>query len=190
MEKIVVLGNGSDWCDISLTDLHHQENCLILNDDLPCSTKSILGRLAWIHYSRKINKIIKLPLKNMWFPYFAKYIAAKCDDKLYIIIYDRHRLANNEAFLVYIKKRYTNVKLIYVFTNIVSISGAKENKFIEKLNDYYDVVYAFDPSDVPRYQFKYSPLIYSRYDVCKEKNDGSIFYVGRAKDRYGFLMDV
>ena len=63
-----------------------------------------------------------------------------------------------------------------------------EKKYLDKLNDWYDVVYAFDLEDSKKYNFKYFPLIYSYNHIdVKEKNQ--VFYVGKAKDRYNMLMN-
>lgn len=189
--KIVILGNGNDWCDAILKDFDKIENARVINKRFPCMTNRIIKLFLRIHFSEKINKQINLPFKKIWFKRFTKYI---CDDKncnLILIIYDRNILANNELFLKYIRKKYTNCKLIYMFTNIVKISGASNNKFVEKLNDYFDIVYAFDPSDAQKHNFKYFPLLYSLNNVDMDKSGKiQVFYVGRAKDRYQMLINV
>ena len=56
---------------------------------------------------------------------------------------------------------------------------------------YYDVVYAFDPSDAPKYNFHYHPLLYSKVaDEKPVKEKKQVFYVGKAKDRYQMLVNV
>ena len=188
-EKVVILGNGQDWCLRSLSGFEQFENVKIINSKYACNLKGLLKSIAKIHFSYKLNKIINLPFKSLWFKKILKDINIEGDKRLIIIIYDRNLMANNEKFIKYLRKKIPNCKLVYMFTNIVKISGASDNNFVLKLNDNYDIVYAFDPNDAKRYNFYYSPLIYSynKKDI-KEKNQ--VFYVGRAKDRYAMLIDV
>lgn len=190
-ENIVVLGSGADWCGYITKDFEKNKNSKVINSEFPSSTNRIINFFIRMHFSPKINKLINLPLKRLWFKYFAKNMNIDKKKKIIIIIYDRNRLANNEQFLIYLKKYYSNCKLIYIFTNIVKISGACDNDFINKLNYYYDLVYAFDPSDSPKYNFKYNPLLYSKCSIKDiDYKKGQVFYVGRAKDRYDMLMKV
>lgn len=188
-EKIVILGNGQDWCEKSLTDFKKMENVKIINSKYLCNFNKILSYFIRIHFSYKLNKIVKLPFKSIWFKSIIKNIGETNDENIIFIIYDRSFLANSEEFLRYLRKKYKNCKLVYMFTNIVNISGAGDKKFVSKLNQYYDIVYAFDPEDAKKYNFRYSPLIYSLNPMnVKEKNQ--VFYVGRSKDRYSMLIQA
>lgn len=187
--KIVVLGNGQDWCEKSLTDLRKMENTKIINSKYLCDFNKILSFIIKIHFSYKLNKIINLPFKSIWVNSVLKNIDEKNSENIIFIIYDRSFLSNNEKFLKKLRKKYINCKLVYMFTNIVNISGANDNNFVSKLNQYYDVVYAFDPKDAKKYNFKYSPLLYSINPINVEEKK-QVFYVGRAKDRYSMLLQV
>jgi hypothetical protein len=111
------------------------------------------------------------------------------DEPGILMIYDRNILANNKEFLQYVRNHKKNVKLVYVFTNIIRLSGAGENGFIDDLKHYYDAVYAFDPMDSDEKGFQYSPLIYSA-NPMEVKPENKVFYVGKAKDRYPMLISV
>lgn len=187
--KIIIFGNAQDWCEKSLTDFKENENVKIINSKFSCNLNKFLEIIAKIHFSYKINQIINLPFKSIWGKKIVKEIKEKQDENLIFIIYDRNLMANNEKFIKLLRKKFPKCKLVYMFTNIVKISGANDNNFVNKLNEMYDVVYAFDPSDAQKYNFCYSPLIYS-YNEIDVKNKNGVFYVGRAKDRYNMLIDV
>jgi hypothetical protein len=131
-----------------------------------------------------------LPLKKIWFSHFANSISNEKKEPILLVIYDRNKLANNIDFLDYLRNKFENIKLVYMFTNVARISGASANDFLDKLKDYYDVVYAFDPIDSTNYGFKYSPLLYSDNSFNGIVEKSCVFYVGNAKDRYPQLMDV
>ncbi len=190
MAKVVVLGNGNDWCELSLSSSSILDNVKIINSSLPYDVNRILSQICKLHYSQTIERYFEMPCKSAWFGYFANYMCSDKDAEIIVIIYDRHRLANNTAFLNYLRRHFSKIKLIYLFTNIVKISGAILNSFVEELNKYYDRVYAFDPSDASKYGFYYHPLLYSDNHKDVIKKDNNVFYVGRAKDRYEMLMRI
>lgn len=188
--KIVVLGNGSDWCGYSLHDLQAKEKGRLINSRYPFPEKGILNTLLRAHYSQKLNRWFELPGKTLWYRPFCRYICKDRNCNLVLVIYDRNQLANNVRFLKYLRRYFPNLSLVYVFTNVVRISGASNNNFVSHLKEYYDVVYAFDPGDAPRYGFRYTPLVYSRNPIDDVHPQHNVFYVGRAKDRYEMLMRV
>lgn len=188
--KVVVLGNESDWLNYCLKDFDKYENVKTFNNRFPCDGK-ILSLLLKVHYSEKIRKYVNLPFKGIWFKLFSNNISDDPNKNLVIVVYDRNRLGNNADFLRCLRTRYKRISLVYMFTNVVRISGAMENGFVEKLSDFYDIVYAFDPKDSTKYGFQYSPLLYSYCDNIKiTNNKHDIFYVGRAKDRLTSLLKV
>mgnify|MGYP001851809462 CR=1 FL=1 len=189
-KKIVVLGNGQEWCECALTDLENSGEGKVINTVLPYNTRSLLYKFALLHFSKKINDIVNLPFKNKWFPLFADYI---CDDEsseLLILIYDWNKFANNKDFLYYLRCKFRNCKLVYVFTNIVNISGANRNNFLNRLHEYYDLINTYDFADAKKYGFNYLPNMYSKIIKSKGSYNNIIFFVGEAKDRLDFIHKV
>lgn len=186
--KIVILGNKQEWCKYSLSDFAKYDARLI-NSIFP-GKKTVFHKLIRLHYSEKMNRIVNLPLKRIWYKIFCDDILPNTERPLLLIIYDWNKLGNDEGFLSYVKHRYKDVKMVYMFTNIAKISGAMKNSFIGKLKEFYDVIYAFDEEDSRRYGFRYSPLLYSLNHVNKEPPINQVFYVGNAKDRLPTLFAV
>lgn len=189
-KEIIVLANSTDWCELCLSDLVRENKGRVINTKYPCKKNSFMYYANKLHHSERINNIVKLPFKKSWFHYYAKTINPNKEQELILVIYDRNELANNEAFLKYIRKYYKKINLVYIFTNVVRISGANNNNFVDKLMQYYDVVYAFDLEDAQKYGFKYSPLIYSENIIKDVTVFEQVFYVGRAKDRYNALIEA
>lgn len=192
-EKLVIFGNGTDWCEKSLAGLLKHDNVLLINEKIIVNGK-ILNKLANIHYSTRINRVLQLPFKSIWFKWFDNYINTRLpiNGNSVLLFYDRNRFAYEDKFLMYLRKKYPGIKLVYIFTNIVKYTAATELKYLDKLNKWYDVVFAFDLVDAKKYQFSYSPLIYDAdptYDKnTKESKDNLVFYVGQAKDRLPGLL--
>ena len=189
MEKIIILGNGVDWGEITLEDFVKKYGAKIYNTTYPCKANSIEEKIIKFCLSKRYSKIIPPFIKNSIYRLLINNLTDRKYNKVWLIIYDHNRLGNDKKFLAYVRKKIAGIKLIYMFTNIVSLSYAADNNFVEKLNMYYDLVYAFDPKDSIKYGFKYSPLLYSARDVNRVfKNQ--IFYVGKAKDRYDKIIAV
>lgn len=190
MKKYVFLGNKLEWWKPCLADCLDYENARLVNDFILLPRHSIRYYLARIHFSERINKVISLPLKKLWYRSFCKYLELNHADDFTIIIYDWNLMGRDECFLKFLKENYRNVNLVYVFTNIVAKSGALNYKFLKKLKRFFDIVFAFDPDDAKRYGFSYTPLVYSKKLVRNKRKVNDVFYVGRAKDRKNELLAV
>lgn len=192
-QNIVFLGNGTDWCEKSLIGFRNYPKVSVINEKIIIDGR-IASKLVNLHYSHRINEKIELPFKSIWYRGFDAYINKhhKLTDDTVVVFYDRNRFAYDDSFLSYLKKKYPRIKLAYIFTNIVKYTAAMELGYLHKLNDWYDVVYAFDPEDAKKYGFAYSPLIYDAdptYDKkSKESKENIVFYVGQAKDRLSGLL--
>ena len=191
--NIVFLGNGTDWCEKSLIGFRNYHKVSVINEKIIIDGR-IASKLVNAHYSHRINERFELPFKSIWYRGFDAYINKrhKLTDNTVIVFYDRNRFANDKYFLLYLRKKYNGIKLAYVFTNIVKYTAASDIGYLNKLNDWYDVVFAFDPEDAKKYGFSYSPLIYDADPNYrreeKESKENLVFYVGQAKDRLPGLL--
>ena len=152
VDKIVILGNYQEWLDYCLLDLKKIDNAKLINTPYLIPVKSYLKFLAKLSFSKRLG-ILNYPLQCLWFPYFCKKISNNKNISILLIMYDHNCLAYNIPFLMYLKKHFKKIRLVYVFTNIIKGSGANKYNFTEKLKDYYDLVYAFDENDAKKYKF-------------------------------------
>ena len=131
------------------------------------------------------------PFRFIWYRLLCKSMGLAESDFGSIILYDWGLLAKDMCYIKYIKKHLPNIRLVYLFSNIVSISGAVHYGTIRQLNLVYDKVFAFDPNDAIRYGFDYSPLIYTKDPDYKESKETiDVFYIGNAKDRLDILHEI
>lgn len=191
MKKLFILGNGNDWCEISLQGLLKHSNIYLTNRKVPVNGK-LKNRIAKIYFSYRLNKRIKMPFKSLWYSDIMKYIKknSNYNDSISVLIYDHNVFGGEPSFINHLRKNIENVKIYYIFTNIVKYTSASEKKYVDKLNIWYDKVFAFDKLDAIKYNFEYSPLIYdAKPNNTKETiNEDSVFYVGQAKDRLEMLL--
>lgn len=191
MKKLFILGNGVDWCEISLKGLLKHDNIYLINKKIPVDGR-FKNKIAKYYFSYCLNKKIEMPLKNIWYKDIYNYVInnSNIDDEIILLIYDHNVFGGEYTFIKYMRKKIKNIKLYYIFTNIVKYTAAYEKKYVKKLNDWYDNVFAFDLIDSKNYGFDYSPLIYDVVDdyVPKKNMKNSVFYVGQAKDRLKLLI--
>ncbi|MBE6059380.1 MAG: hypothetical protein E7215_04305 [Clostridium sulfidigenes] len=187
--ELIILGNGTEWCSCSLNKLTSREKVRFFNERLPLKNRYIL-QIARLHYSYKLEKYIEIPGKTIWYKKFCKDLGLDANKHQILMIYDRNILGGEKSFIHYLRKHFPTIKLVYVFTNIVKYTGAKERDYVEKLNGWYDVVFAFDQLDAKKYGFNYSPLIYDSFEGSSdaENKQDLVFYVGQAKDRLKDLI--
>ncbi len=188
--KYIILGNNYGWCKFTHAIAERTDNVKYFDEYLPVRG-SLRKKLVHIHYSNTFNKHFNLPLKKIWYDHFYKVLGLCDDSDIVLIIYDNNKLCNDVAFLEAVRRRFPKIVLVYMFTNIVAKSRAIENDFVSKLNKYYDMVFAFDRVDSDKYNFYYSPLVYSP-DISVRSNPASqgydsVFYIGNAKDRVDML---
>lgn len=192
--NIIILGSGYEWLEISLQKLARFNNVHLVNERFPVDGK-VRKKLAWVHYSNKLNKIIQIPFKGIWYKQIIKKtnIENHKNERNCIIIYDQNMIGGDFQFIKKIKREYPESIFVYMFTNVAEISAAAICGYIDNLNECYDIVYAFDHKDAEKYNFLYSPLIYDpQIDAVDTRNQtvDSVFYLGQAKDRYNMLIQV
>lgn len=191
-QKLFILGNGVDWCRKSLYGLIKREDIYLLNEKLPVNG-TMKKRLARLFFSDTLNRKIKLPFKKLFYNQVILEIKQfSNNDDVNILIFDHNKFGGNISFIKKLRKQKKVKNIIYIFTNIAKFTAAYEYGYIDDLNDWYDVVFAFDLEDAKKYNFSYSPLIYdadeSYNKQLKESKDDLVFYVGQAKDRLSGLL--
>lgn len=191
--KYIIFGNGYEWCEISLQKIINRNDTVFTNE-LPVKG-NITKFFSMFILSDRLKNFIPKFFKTLIYNEIINELGLKKIDvnsQIVFIIFDGNRLGNQNVFFDFIKDHYKFSKFIYVFTNIVKITEASGRGYIDKLNDWYDVVFAFDPEDAKKYGFSYSPLIYDADPNYKreekESKEDLVFYVGQAKDRLPGLL--
>lgn len=192
MNKLFILGNGADWCETSLKGLCDIEGVSLINYKMPINNPFI-RKIAHFHFSQRVNALIKLPLKRIWYEKINKQLKIDLKGRNCLLIFDHNVMGRDEQFLQFIRKKEPDIILAYIFTNFVRGSSALAQGYVDKLTKMYDLVFAFDPLDQKKYGFLYSPLIYDPIPgVSTSKNNykDTAFYIGQAKDRLPILLSI
>lgn len=190
--KYIVIGNGQEWCSYSWKGYKGVENVSFVNDFYSLINNHFIKVLCKKHFG--YFKFLKkpLPFKSIWYPFLFKWLKLDDSKSRYILVfYDWGPLAKDLSFISYIKRRLPDAKLIYLFSNVVRISGAMKYGTLDKLERVFDQIYAFDKVDAKNYGFCFTPLIYTRNPEYKENTkEYDVFYIGNAKDRLDSLHKI
>ena len=180
--KYIILSAGHEWNYYSWLGVSHRDDIRFIKNLF----SKYLDKIWWKRLFRN-----KLFCDIFWIPYIKRKLNILCGSTV-LIVYDWGALTSSPYCVKKLKKTYPNLNIIYIYTNVVRISGSKTYGLLPELNKLYDMVFAFDPNDAKKYGFDYSKLIYTieskPLDITESKYD--IFYVGQAKDRYKTLLQI
>ena len=180
--KYIVINAGHEWNRYCWSGVKNLDNIRFIHSIF----NPMVGRFWNYHFFRS-----DIFIRLFWIPYI-QHILNISSEPITLIVYDWGPITLSRTLIAGLRKNHPNLKIVYVFTNIVKITGATTHNLFGTLKDDYDIVFAFDPQDAKKYGFEYSKLIYTA--KLPEKDDSSheydIFYVGQAKDRHEKLIEI
>ena len=189
--KYILIGNGQEWCYYSWIEfVKANKSCIsFYNSIIPIANSKFFTNLCYRYFTRG-----KKSIKGRFFYRFCYWLIYKTlvsKDTRFLLIYDWSQYTKDLELFSYIKTKNPKITLVYLFSNIINISGAKKFEILNCLNDYFDQVYAFDMLDAQKYGFRFNNLIYYGNTLSNQfQFEYDIFYVGNAKDRLDELHDI
>lgn len=184
--KYFIFSNAQEWCISSWSGVSSLENVCFFKSMIPGYGKTM--SFLWL-------ASIKLKLRffrRLLYPFICNRISCESEDIPVFVFYDWNVLTYDTKFIVYLKNKFQNSTFVYLFSNVVKITGANHFGILDSLKSTYDLVCAFDEMDAKTYGFHYWPLIYTANPCynwnAEDKYD--LFYIGNAKDRLNALLDI
>lgn len=182
MKYIMIWPYG--WFDTYMyRDLTANSMVVPLSVDRPYSSR-IKNFLRRVHYSHKLNRIGKLPYKDIWNHSLYKSLSAEIDGNS-CVIFDTGSLAHLSLHMLNrIKHIGENTKMILVAADSLHGSSAHMPDALPKILGFqWDLVLSYDENDCREFGFDYlGQTIYSKLDNVKPSNDSSdLYFVGRNK---------
>lgn len=148
-----------------------------------------LNLLFKLHWSEKINKIVNLPLKHLWFSTMYGKPFANDKPNCYVFLAGKYA-KNNKQFLEYIKKRDTRNKTIVYYLDLIS---KKYTQDIQEIIDNSDLVVSYEPSEAEQYNIQHiEEDYYSTPDAAIKATSFTcdVFFLGYAKGRQEELIYI
>lgn len=180
----VILGSCEDYYKIAYAQLDNFPGVKCVMDYIDSSSR-ILKNIFRLHNSIKLNNIIQLPFRCIWYPYIFKD-EFKDNKPLCIILFARNSLFSFK-YIRYLRSNFKECKIVVFWQDLVKTDIRHD---IIKINDKVDLAFTFDQSDAKKYGMIYHPSVYSPYD-CDESislPQSDVFFLGKAKDRLDVII--
>lgn len=146
----------------------------------------LIEKLFKWHNAWPLNNRFELPLKKFWCKSLCNDIPNDCD---YILMAESFHLTYSKRFLSYLRNRFRNAKICFLFSNpVVEYNLAKVKRF----SSFYDAIITFAKEDAEQYGFKYCDVIPMR---LPERESGipienDVFFVGANKGRLKSILSI
>ena len=175
-----------------LDDLHNRDDVVLFETGY--RDTNILGRgLRKVHLSRKVNDIIQLPQKRVWYRRIpSSLFQSNYIDKILIIDGALNYIDRYE--LKYIKTSHKNAKMFLLLINALDADSPSVNGIKDFILEFpWDEILTFDPKDAQKYGMTYRGFCYYSYhaiDNCINTKPSDICFTGGLKGgRDSLILD-
>ena len=182
MEKFVVLVNNDGY-------RKYTRNAAIIGGAyVPAFKNRLIKRAFEIHNSERMNRLVELPFKWIWYKVCMGGKYSK-QDELYLVCYESFHMSYSRKFLKYVKRTYKKCKTVFLFSNPVCEYNMRR---LMRIRDLYDEVFTFNREDAVNNGFIYCKEEGFVLPVLGpiEKLTSDVFFVGSDKGRLGLLHSI
>lgn len=177
--KLKISNDG--YYAICAEDLKHMENVHLVNYPLDYAPKWV--RLLYIlHHMYRINRIVRLPLKSLWFPYYFKHRFS--DDKPICFVLSGQYIS--PEYVRYLKQTYKDCRIVKIYRDKVSLWEKNCPAFTKDVQkELFDLRMSYDEGECKKYGMQYFVEFESKTDVPVSPDYplSDIFFAGRPKGR-------
>ena len=197
MKKILIVAHKHSKHYGLFDDLRTSERALLRYCVLRPINSVFLKYLRHIHFSQKINRIIDLPYKYLWYDYHD--VPSLVSEIQSILVID---LALEDPYLLDVlkkcRKKKTKMKISLFYLNAIGSSETESRKDFKKAIEnastfVFDEKYTFDKGDSKTFGMRYLGFnYYSKHNIKNNYNPQyDIYYIGRSTiDRNDLLNAV
>jgi hypothetical protein len=196
---VFIMPNQSDLI-IRYNDLNNTEYSKFIahNPDAIINKNIFLSFLFRSHTSKKINKIVKLPLKNIWnkcrvFDAQEKLIFKNNTNPICFIIAARYfeylRDYYRNEFIQDLRKKYSCCKIVLYYLDILSSYSFNIKTYIQQ----FDMIISFDKKEALNNNFiYYQEQSFSAFNVDQNPllPQSDIVFIGKGKSRLNEIIEI
>jgi phage FluMu protein Com len=187
--KYAIYGSGYSWINVILGDLRDHKAVRFNNCRIPIKN-TLLRFMCKVHYSDRLNRYFSLPFKAIWYRLFDFADGDIDEQGGFYILYDKCIATYDLNFIIYLKRRHPNCKVVYVFTDTVKNSTIYYRKSLERLLKNVDCAITYNKLDADAYGISYYPYTYSKATDKVFKLEYDVFYIGNSKERFGRIIEI
>ena len=146
------------------------------------------NKLFFYHWSKKVNNVVHLPLKKIWFP--SMYANPFVNDNPICFVFNSGKYINDSDELrAYILNQNPKNKCIIYCGDLI----AKKNWDIEKVKRSCDAIVTYDPGEAQKYGiYCFNKPVYGRIAPLTQpqKFEYDAYFLGFAKDRLQIIRNT
>lgn len=154
-KKLVFFLPEIDYFRIPYNDLKYEDDIEVV-DALLDTKNIILRKLYLLHNSTRLNKVISLPFKKIWYKFFYKKGCSS--EKIILVFFDAQIRKYDDEYRSFLKGKYPNCTICIILSDLVKTY----NIDFRNLQRFADFILTYDPGDANEYGFFYYPNVYSR----------------------------
>ena len=143
--------------------------------------------LRRIHLSEKINRIVSVPFKHIW--YSMEYFPWKTNQEYHIIfagVWGRHM---STAYLKRLQKHFSVSYSVLLLDSFSSPLAKYSKEYIDELS--IENIFTFDPNDAKKYGFTHTMSIYSVQPFpYTDSPQYDLYFVGNDNNRHNLLYAI
>ena len=184
--QFVIFGSSSEFMRAAYADIDTYDGATYLYKNLETESK-VKKALFRFHNSKKINSIMNLPYKSVWFNDLTPELN-KHDYICFLFFAGGTRFnAIKDGYIEYLRDNYPNGRIVCFYQDLVSL---KRNVSVQEIKEKCDLVLSFDQNDCYKYGLTYYPLVYSSSNIDVTDISNDVYFVGKAKDRLEDILDA
>lgn len=185
MLNFIIYARPYDFYDVAYYDIINLSYVTYIRDIQP--RNAILRVLFKIHQSEKINHIVPLPFKQVWFPLFDPKLNNRGKEVCFIFFGGWMRKPVFISYVEWLKRKYVDAKFVCYFQDIIF----GKNIDIIKLKNTFDVVASYDRKEASKFGLLYLQTPYSEIDIKHNPEyNCDAYFVGRSKNRLKKIINI
>lgn len=189
-----IIAGGPGFYKVAYTDvaeLSHVCYYPTFVDGIKGSLWKFIAKLNFslrLNFSQKLKQFVHILLRRWLYPRLYKVNNGNSRPLCFIFFGTQFTVINTD-FLEYLRQIHPGVKLVLYMHDIVA---SNPNYHIEDYKKRFDIVLSYDKGDCARYGLIYYPTPFSKIaeDSLDIPQPVDIYFCGRAKTRYGKILDV
>lgn len=151
-------------------------------------SNSFIEKIFFLHWSRKINNIIKLPFKKIW---YKKMCCHKFKEKkpCCFVFLEGKYITEDEGLFKFIKELNPDNKCVMLCFDLLT----KRNFDVKKNKKFLDKIITYDFEESKLFNIDYLNMDYyvPISDVTEPQNfDNDVYFLGFAKDRLDYIHNA
>lgn len=170
---------------ICMEDLYKRSDVSVVSWPLDYAPR-IVKFMFNLHNSIKLNKLIKLPLKNVWYPYYFRDKFHNNKPYCFVLINRNYPL----EYFRYLKNKYKGCKIVLLHRDLRFVCEQCSPQYLSCKD--IDLQMTFDKGESEKFNMPHFDEFESKIDVPISTNypESDVFFAGKAKNRLDKILNV